>query len=84
MAKQILIVDPDRDFYDKLTNNDPLVKDIAFKHVYSGSEAQKLLKEDKGMFNSCLISPEVQGPSGALLLNLSTNASYLFTGEFKY
>ncbi len=70
MAKSILIVDPDRSFYEKL-QEDPLFKDIPFKHVYSGSEAQKLLKEEKESFNSCLISPEVRNPSGAAVIRFS-------------
>ncbi len=70
MAKSILIVDPDKHFYEKL-QGDPLYKNIPFKHVYSGSEAQKLLKEDKDSFNSCLISPEVQNPSGAAVVRFS-------------
>lgn len=70
MAKSILIVDPDKDYYDKLAG-DPLFKDIPFKHVYSGGEAQKLLKEEKAMFNCCLISPEVQNPSGAAVVRFS-------------
>ncbi len=70
MAKSILIIDPDMDFYESL-KGDPLYKDIPFTHVNSGSEAQKLLKEEKDRFNSCLISPEVTNPSGAAVVRFS-------------
>ena len=70
MSKSILIVDPDMNFYEKL-KSDPLYKDIPFTHVYSGSEAQKLLKEQKESFNSCLVSPEVKSPNGAAVIRFS-------------
>ncbi len=74
MSKSILIVDPDVQFYERL-KNDPLYKDIPFTHVYSGSEAQKLLKEEKEKFNSCLISPEVKSPNGAAVIRFSLTYS---------
>jgi HD-GYP domain-containing protein (c-di-GMP phosphodiesterase class II) len=70
MSKSILIVDPDLGFYESL-KKDPLVKDIPFHHVYTGSEAQKLLKEEKDKYSCCLISPEVRSPNGVAVIRFA-------------
>ena len=68
--KSILIVDPDITFYEKL-REDPLSKDIPIRHVHSGAEAQRLLREERDSFNSCIISPEVRNPNGAAVIKFS-------------
>jgi|GEM_PF-4361969 len=61
--KPILIVDEDLGFYEKF-KDDPLRGHFVFDIVDSASTAQKYLKENKGAYAACMISPEIKNPSG--------------------
>lgn len=80
--KPILIVDEDLGFYEKF-KNDPLRGHFVFDIVDSASTAQKYLKENRGAYAACLISPEVKKPSGfsvakCALMYQPTTPIYMF------
>lgn len=62
-VKPILVADPDVTWYDRFSE-DPDKGKVSFIVKESGSEVQKIIKEEKDQYSAIFVSPEMRNPDG--------------------